>query len=99
MLKMMRATVAASSSSLKVGYGNTTSRLRLRGMRPCLLQSSTAAVFFNNYLALFHSPSSKSTESRNTQQHQLVKITNVEDALNVFDEMLQICTPSVLQGC
>ena len=88
----MRATIAASSSSLKVGYGSrsSTTRLRLRGMLPCLLHSSSVVVvFFNNYLALFHSPASISTESRNTQQHQRVKITNVEDALNVFDEMLQ----------
>ncbi|XP_050111937.1 pentatricopeptide repeat-containing protein At1g62910-like [Malus sylvestris] len=58
-------------------------------MMPRLLQSSSVVVFFNNYLGLFHSQASKLMESRNTQQHQRVKITNVEDALNVFDEMLQ----------
>ncbi|XP_050111695.1 putative pentatricopeptide repeat-containing protein At1g12700, mitochondrial [Malus sylvestris] len=67
-------------------YHNTIST---RGMLPRLLQSSYVVVFFNNYLGLFHSRASKLTESRNTQQHLRVKITNVEDALNVFDEMLQ----------
>ncbi|XP_068309631.1 pentatricopeptide repeat-containing protein At1g62680, mitochondrial-like [Pyrus communis] len=78
----------ASSSSLKVGYG-IGSRLRLRGMEPvhCLLYKST--LFINDF-APFHSQSFEPNKSRNTQLQHLVKASNLEDALHVFDEMLQM---------
>lgn len=48
-------------------------------------------VFFSNYLASFNSQPSKPSKSRNTLlvRDQLPKVTNLEVALKVFDEMLQ----------
>ncbi|KAK9937936.1 hypothetical protein M0R45_014700 [Rubus argutus] len=88
MQKMMRKTLSSSSPS-----SYCSSR---RGM-PCL--PSTLIVIVNNFLALFHSQSSKPTKSTITQLGKLVRdggppplkprVTNLEDALKVFDEMLQ----------
>ncbi|KAM1553562.1 hypothetical protein EV2_006552 [Malus domestica] len=75
-LKMMRFTASSSC------YGS-----RLRGM-PCPLQSSLVAVA-NDYSATFHSRSAQPVKCTKTQQRQLAKVTNLEDAFNVFDEMLQ----------
>ncbi|PQQ04288.1 putative pentatricopeptide repeat-containing protein [Prunus yedoensis var. nudiflora] len=85
MLKMMMRTNAASSSYC--------SSISSRGM-PCLHPNSTV-VFVNNYFAFFsRSQASKAKNSRRTQLDQLAKdfrtITNVEDALNVFDRMLHL---------
>ncbi|KAK9940338.1 hypothetical protein M0R45_017006 [Rubus argutus] len=60
---------------------------RTRGATPCLVHSSTTTtplvVYFNNYLASFHSQPSNPNKTGNTQP------PNFEDALKVFDEMLQ----------
>ncbi|KAM2411151.1 hypothetical protein ACFXTH_029540 [Malus domestica] len=92
MLKMLRTTTIASP--LKVGYGiGSRQRVKVRGMPPVpcfLLHKSTTFLFFNNYLAPFHSRPSYPTKSAKTQLLQRVKVTNLEDALHVFDEMLQM---------
>ncbi|KAK9942554.1 hypothetical protein M0R45_008212 [Rubus argutus] len=85
---MMRRTTSSS-------YSCCCSNSR-RGM-PFLHTTSTTTLVVsdNNYFALFHSKSSNTSKGANTQLRKLVrdptskpKVTNVDDALKVFDEML-----------
>ena len=91
---MIRTTTAATSSSSCYCWSS-------RGMN-CLHSNSTILVFVNNYFAFFHSQPSKPIKSTRTQLEQpkrdLPKITNVEDAFNLFDRMLQMRPlPSVVR--